>query len=67
MQSWHSDAGSDQERRSGTLRPQLGFNIRSSAGIQGHTAAAANYVLGSATTVGATGLVTKTGTDNIFG
>lgn len=57
-------AGTDQERRSGTLRPQLGFNIRSSAGIQGHTtAAAANYVLGSATTVGATGLVTKTGTE----
>ena len=57
-------AGTDQERRSGTLRPQLGFNIRSSAGIQGHTtAAAASYVLGSATTVGATGLVTKTGTD----
>lgn len=57
-------AGSDQERRSGTLRPQLGFNIRSSAGIQGHTTAAAkNYVLGSATTVGATGLVTKTGED----
>jgi len=57
-------AGSDQERRSGTLRPQLGFNIRSSAGIQRHTtAAAASYVLDSATTVGATGLVTKTGTD----
>ena len=57
-------AGTDQERRSGTLRPQLGFNIRSSAGIQGHTtAAAASYVLGSATTVGATGLVTKSGSD----
>lgn len=56
-------AGSDQERRSGTLRPQLGFNIRSSAGIQRHTtAAAASYALSKATTVGATGLETKTGT-----
>lgn len=58
-------AGSDQERRSGTLRPQLGFNIRASAGIQGHTtAAAASYVLDNDTSIpiGTTGLVTKTGT-----
>lgn len=57
-------AGSDQERRSGTLRPQLGFNIRSSAGIQGHTtAAAASYILNGAAAAGTTGLVTKTGTE----
>jgi len=57
-------AGSDQERRSGTLRPQLGFNIRASAGIQGHTtSAAASYVLDVTTSIpiGTTGLVTKTG------
>jgi hypothetical protein len=57
-------AGSDQERRSGTLRPQLGFNIRASAGIQGHTnSAAADYALSNTTSIpiGTTGLVTKTG------
>ncbi len=57
-------AGSDQERRSGTLRPQLGFNIRASAGIQGHTTAAAtSYVLDGAIQIGTTALVTKTGSD----
>lgn len=62
-------SGTDQERRSGTLRPQAGFQLREDAFISAHTAGtgAATYQV-TATTVaaGATTMVVKTGTGTII-
>lgn len=62
-------AGSDQERRTGTLRPQSGFQLREDAFISSHTAGtgAASYQV-TATTVaaGATTMVVKTGSGTII-
>lgn len=62
-------AGSDVERRTGTVRPQHGFNMREDAFISAHTAGtgAATYQV-TATTVAAkeTDIVVKTGSGTII-
>jgi hypothetical protein len=62
-------SGDTNERRSGTIRQQLGFNIREDAWIASHTAGtgAATYQV-NATTVaaGATSMVVKTGSGTII-
>ena len=61
-------AGSDEERRSGILRRQYGFNMRTSAGIELHAkGAGASYVINGATAVGATTLALDGGTVNTTG
>jgi hypothetical protein len=61
-------AGSDEERRSGILRRQYGFNMRTSAGIDLHTkGAGTGYLINGATAVGATTLAVDGGTVNTTG
>jgi len=63
-------AGSDEERRSGILRRQYGFNMRTSGGVELHTkgTANANYDtnLGATLQPGATGIAVDTGTGTIL-
>ena len=62
-------AGSDEERRTGTLRPQSGFQLREDAFISAHTAGtgAATYQVTAATVAaGATTMVVKTGSGTII-
>jgi len=61
-------AGSDEERRSGIIRRQYGFNMRTSAGIDLHTkGAGTGYLINGATAVGATTLAVDGGTVNTTG
>jgi hypothetical protein len=63
-------AGSDEERRSGILRRQYGFNMRTSAGIEQHVkGAGTGYLINNASTevVGETTLTLDTGTVNTTG
>lgn len=60
-------AGSEEERRSGDLLRQFGFNIRESAGIALHTkGTGASYVTSGATSVGTTGIALVTGTGTVL-
>jgi hypothetical protein len=63
-------AGSDEERRSGILRRQYGFNMRTSAGIDLHTKGTANAAydtnLGATLQPGATGIAVDTGAGTIL-
>jgi hypothetical protein len=63
-------AGSDEERRSGILRRQYGFNMRTSAGIDLHTKGTANTAydtnLGATLQPGATGIAVDTGSGTIL-
>jgi len=61
-------AGSDEERRSGILRRQYGFNMRTSAGIDVHTRGTANgsYDTNGAVAVGLTGIAVDTGSGTIL-
>lgn len=60
-------AGSDEERRSGILRRQYGFQMRTSAGIAEHTkGTGSSYQLSAAGAVGATSLSVDTGTGTIL-
>lgn len=59
-------AGSDAERRSGILRQQYGFNMRTSAGIDVHTkGTGASYQLSAAGAVGDTAISVDTGSGTI--
>jgi hypothetical protein len=65
-----SIAGTDEERRSGMIRRQYGFNMRTSAGIEQHVAGAGTgYLINNASTevVGETTLTLDTGTVNTTG
>jgi len=63
-----SQAGSDEERRSGILRRQYGFNLRTSAGIEEHVkGAGTGYDLNGAASTGATVLTLDGGTVNTTG
>jgi hypothetical protein len=64
-----NEAGSDAERRSGTIRSQFGFsNIREDANIADHTAGAGTgYVLDGNHVKGATAIKLKSGTVNTTG
>lgn len=56
-------AGSDEERRSGDLMRQFGFQIRESAGVGLHTkGTGASYVTSGSTAVGVTDIALVTGT-----
>jgi hypothetical protein len=63
-------AGSDEERRSGVLRRQYGFEMRTSAGIDVHTkgTANANYDtnLGATLAAGSRSIAVDTGTGTIL-
>jgi hypothetical protein len=62
-------AGSDEERRSGIIRRQYGFNMRTSAGIDLHTKGTANAAydtnLGATLQPGATAIAVDTGAGTI--
>jgi hypothetical protein len=60
-------AGSDEERRSGVIRRQYGFNMRTSGGIDQHVAGAGTGYLinnGSGEAIGETTLTLDTGPEN---
>lgn len=60
-------AGSDQERRSGDLLRQFGFQIRESAGIGTHTkGTGASYVTSGSTAVGVRDIALVTGTGTVL-
>jgi hypothetical protein len=61
-------AGSDEERRSGILRRQYGFNMRTSAGIDVHTRGTANgsYDSNGTFAAGVTGVAVDTGSGTIL-
>lgn len=60
-------AGSDEERRTGRLLRQFGFQLRESAGIAAHTiGTGASYLLNGAVAVGDTALTLDTGTGTIL-
>ena len=61
-------AGSDEERRSGILRRQYGFNMRTSAGIDVHTRGTANasYDTNGTFAAGVTGVAVDTGSGTIL-
>ena len=61
-------AGSDEERRSGILRRQYGFNMRTSAGIDVHTRGTANgaYDTNGTFAAGLTGITVDTGSGTIL-
>lgn len=60
-------AGSDEERRSGALLRQFGFQIRESAGIAAHTiGTGASYLLNGALAVGDTSVTVDTGSGTIL-
>jgi len=63
-----STAGSDEERRSGILRRQYGFNMRTSAGIEVHTRGTANtaYDTNGTFAAGVTGITVDTGAGTIL-
>ncbi len=63
-----SIAGSDEERRSGILRRQYGFNMRTSAGIDVHTRGTANasYDTNGTFAAGVTGVAVDTGSGTIL-
>jgi len=65
-----SIAGTDEERRSGLIRRQYGFNMRTSAGIERHVAGAGTgYLINNALNeaIGETTLTLDTGTVNTTG
>jgi hypothetical protein len=63
-----SIAGNDEERRSGMIRRQYGFNMRTSAGIEQHVAGAGTgYLVNGARVIGDTGIVVDGGTVNTTG
>jgi len=61
-------AGSDEERRSGILRRQYGFNMRTSAGIEVHTRGTANaaYDTNGTFAAGVSSVVVDTGAGTIL-
>lgn len=60
-------AGSEEERRSGDLLRQFGFNIRESAGVTLHTkGTGASYVTSGSTAPGTTGISLVTGTGTVL-
>lgn len=60
-------AGSDDERRTGNLQRQFGFQLRESAGVTTHTiGSGASYLLNGALAVGATSVVVDTGSGTIL-
>lgn len=60
-------AGSDQERRSGALLRQFGFEMKESAGLAVHVkGTGASYVTSGATAVGATDVALVTGTGTVL-
>ncbi len=60
-------AGTEEERRSGNLLRQFGFNIRESAGITTHTiGTGASYVTSGSTAVGVTDIALVTGTGTVL-
>ncbi|RZL39235.1 MAG: P22 coat - protein 5 family protein [Rubrivivax sp.] len=60
-------AGSDEERRSGTLLRQFGFQIRESAGISTHTkGTGASYVTSGSTAAGVRDIALVTGTGTVL-
>jgi hypothetical protein len=60
-------AGNDEERRSGDLLRQFGFQIRESAGIAVHTkGTGASYVTSGSTAVGVTDIALVTGTGTVL-
>lgn len=60
-------AGSDEERRSGNLMRQFGFQIRESAGIATHTkGTGASYVTSGSTAVGVRDIALVTGTGTVL-
>jgi hypothetical protein len=62
-----SQAGSDEERRSGILRRQYGFNLRTSGQIELHTkGTGASYQLSAAGAVGDTTISVDTGTGTLL-
>lgn len=62
-----SQAGSDEERRSGILRRQYGFEMRTSAGLDVHTkGTGASYQLSAAGAVGDTSISVDTGSGTIL-
>lgn len=62
-----SQAGSDEERRSGIIRRQYGFQMRTSAGIELHTkGTGTSYQLSAAGAVGDTSIAVDTGSDTLL-
>ena len=61
-------SGTDEERRSGILRRQYGFNMRTSAGIDVHTRGTANaaYDTNGTFAAGVTGITVDTGAGTIL-
>lgn len=60
-------AGSEDERRSGDLLRQFGFNIRESAGITAHTkGTGASYVTSGSTAIGTRDIALVTGTGTVL-
>lgn len=60
-------AGSDEERRSGQLLRQFGFQIRESAGLKTHTkGTGASYVTSGSTAAGVTNVALITGTGTVL-
>jgi hypothetical protein len=60
-------AGSDDERRTGNLQRQFGFQLRESAGIATHTiGTGASYLLNGALAVGSTSIIVDTGSGTIL-
>lgn len=62
-----SQAGSDEERRSGILRRQYGFQMRTSAGIELHAkGTGTSYQLSAAGAVGDTSIAVDTGSGTLL-
>jgi hypothetical protein len=60
-------AGSDQERRTGTIQRQFGFQIRESAGIAQHVkGTGASYVTSGSTAAGVRNVALVTGTGTVL-
>ena len=60
-------AGSDEERRQGTLKPQYGFKIREDANISAHTkGGGSSYVSDGIEAIGQTTLTVKTGSGTVL-
>ncbi len=62
-----ADAGSDEERRTGVVKKQFGFQIRESAGISAVTkGTGASYVTNGSTAVGVQDIALVTGTGTVL-
>lgn len=62
-----NQAGSDQERRTGQLLRQFGFQMQESAGLAAHTAGTgASYVTSGSTAAGVTDIALVTGTGTVL-